>query len=211
MRFETESCRRLLSVSAIAALLLLTGIPEVSALTDPAACDPPFTREQVRDRARQRDDPSMAGELLLSFLSERYDIELSVLESFVEEGYTPGQLRIALQLAADSAKTLEEILARAGGSEDPRWGQVAFELGLRPGVGGNPGPGPGVGEGQGGPGPGPQAGDGEGGSGPGPWTQAGEGGPGPGTQNREGEGNPEPGQRTREGEGGSGGRNKGGH
>jgi len=78
-------------------------------------------------------DPDLTGAAMLEDLSLKYDIDISILEGLVADGYSPGGLRFALQLAEASGSTLDEVLALSGGSETPEWGTVASALGIQPG------------------------------------------------------------------------------
>lgn len=72
-------------------------------------------------------------EALLLKLQSTFKIELQVLEGYVAQGYSPGQLWLALEIARERTMGLDEALVLAEGSDGHGWGLLAQKLGIDPG------------------------------------------------------------------------------
>jgi len=80
---------------------------------------------------------NQAGEVdltaLLTSLSIRYSVELTVLRDLSAQGYEPGQIWLALEITAASDTTLPDALVLAGETEGHGWGLLAQTLNIKPG------------------------------------------------------------------------------
>jgi hypothetical protein len=70
---------------------------------------------------------------LIAKLQIAFGVEAGVLEGYLAEGYSAGQLWLALEIAREGALTLEQALVVAGDDEGHGWGLLAQKLGIQPG------------------------------------------------------------------------------
>ncbi|TXT51237.1 MAG: hypothetical protein FD137_59 [Spirochaetes bacterium] len=70
---------------------------------------------------------------LIARLQIAFGVEAGVLEGYLAEGYSAGQLWLALEIAREGALTLEQALVVAGDDEGYSWGLLAQKLGIQPG------------------------------------------------------------------------------
>jgi hypothetical protein len=70
---------------------------------------------------------------LLTRLSETFDVEVEELEALIAEGYSPGELWLALEVSQVSGIALADALLLTEGSEGHGWGVLSKTLGIDPG------------------------------------------------------------------------------
>ena len=70
---------------------------------------------------------------LLTKLSVEFSVDLVVLQDLYTQGYTPGQIWLALEISKASATTLQDAILVAGSTEGHGWGVLAQSLGIAPG------------------------------------------------------------------------------
>ena len=70
---------------------------------------------------------------LLAKLSVEFSVDLVVLQDLYTQGYTPGQIWLALEISKASATTLQDAILVAGTTEGHGWGVLAQNLGIAPG------------------------------------------------------------------------------
>lgn len=70
---------------------------------------------------------------LLTKLSTEYNVALPDLQGLLSQGYKPGELWLALELAKASGKSFTEVIALTKGKAGHGWGVVAQSLGIKPG------------------------------------------------------------------------------
>ncbi len=76
---------------------------------------------------------TLEHEALMIKLQATFRVELRVLEGYVAEGYSPGQLWLALEIARERNMGLNEALVLAQDSDGHGWGLLAQKLGIDPG------------------------------------------------------------------------------
>jgi len=72
-------------------------------------------------------------EQLLLKLSIEFEVEVAVLEGLIAEGYSPGQVWLALEIADYSQISLEEAVLMTDAQDGHGWGNLAQVLGIVPG------------------------------------------------------------------------------
>ena len=72
-------------------------------------------------------------EALLVKLSVRFDVDLALLQDLSAQGYAPGEMWLALEVASSSEISLQDALILTDGSEGHGWGVLATTLGIAPG------------------------------------------------------------------------------
>ncbi len=70
---------------------------------------------------------------LIARLQIEFGLEAGLLEGYLAEGYSAGQLWLALEIAREGSLSLDEALAVAGDDEGHGWGLLAQKLGIKPG------------------------------------------------------------------------------
>lgn len=72
---------------------------------------------------------------LLTKLSVEFSVDLVVLQDLYTQGYTPGQIWLALEITKTSTTTitLQDAILVAGTTEGHGWGVLAQTLGIAPG------------------------------------------------------------------------------
>ncbi|HOI23748.1 hypothetical protein SDC9_16453 [bioreactor metagenome] len=70
---------------------------------------------------------------LIARLQVTFQIEIEVLEAYIAEGYSPGELWLALEIAAETQLSLDEALIVTDGASGHGWGLLAQKLGIDPG------------------------------------------------------------------------------
>jgi hypothetical protein len=70
---------------------------------------------------------------LFARLSIDYNVDLTIIQGYYAQGYTPGDIWLALEVAKASGKTIDESLVLAAGQEGHGWGVLAQALGIKPG------------------------------------------------------------------------------
>ncbi|MDX9784784.1 MAG: hypothetical protein RBT72_08545, partial [Spirochaetia bacterium] len=75
---------------------------------------------------------TLEHEALMIKLQATFRVELRVLEGYVAEGYSPGQLWLALEIARERNMGLNEALVLAQDSDGHGWGLLAQKLGIDP-------------------------------------------------------------------------------
>lgn len=70
---------------------------------------------------------------LLTKLSIEFSVDLVVLQGLYTQGYTPGQIWLALEISKASDTTLQDAILVAGMTEGHGWGVLAQALGIAPG------------------------------------------------------------------------------
>jgi len=74
--------------------------------------------------------PRRDPEAILAELALRFEVSVDVLTPLLEQGYRPGEIHSALEIAASSGKTLDEVIALAGTEVDRDWRSLATSLGV---------------------------------------------------------------------------------
>lgn len=114
------------------ALILLLGVLAAAFAFGQDAPPPGDGLDELDELAEDldtADDPAA----LLARLSASYGVPLADLEAYVAQGYKPGELWLALELAAATDRPLSEVVALAEGRSGHGWGLVAKVLGIEPG------------------------------------------------------------------------------
>ncbi|HUX41587.1 MAG TPA: hypothetical protein VMV83_10520 [Rectinemataceae bacterium] len=70
---------------------------------------------------------------LMAKLSLEFKVSTTTLDGLLAQGYKPGEVWLALELAKASGKSLSDVIALAEGKSGHGWGLVAQTLGLKPG------------------------------------------------------------------------------
>ena len=70
---------------------------------------------------------------LLTKLSVEFSVDLVALQDLYTQGYTPGQIWLALEISKASDTTLQDAILVAGTTEGHGWGVLAKTLGIAPG------------------------------------------------------------------------------
>ena len=70
---------------------------------------------------------------LLAKLSVEFSVDLVVLQDLYTQGYTPGQIWLALEISKASTTTLQDAILVAGSTEGHGWGVLAQTMGIAPG------------------------------------------------------------------------------
>lgn len=70
---------------------------------------------------------------LLTKLSIEFSVDLVVLQDLYAQGYAPGQIWLALEIANASDTTLQDAILVAGATDGHGWGVLAQTLGIAPG------------------------------------------------------------------------------
>ena len=124
--------RKILAFVAILAVAFAAG-QNLVAQTTAQTVDPTKTQD-LEDEITQM---NQAGQedltALLTRMSTQYNVELSVLLDLSAQGYSPGQLWLALEITATSDTTLANALVLVGETEGQGWGVLAQALGVKPG------------------------------------------------------------------------------
>lgn len=92
--------------------------------------------EELADEIEAIDDAAAVDQTaLLTRLSAQFSIELSVLEALSAQGYSTGQIWLALEISQYSGVQLSEAMVNVVsiGSEGHGWGVLAQSLGINPG------------------------------------------------------------------------------
>ena len=97
---------------------------------------------QTTDTADLQDEIAAIDEVanidntaLLTRLSTQFQVDLAVLQDLNAQGYTTGQIWLALEISLQSGKPLEDALVQAASmnASGHGWGVLAQALGLDPG------------------------------------------------------------------------------
>ncbi|MDX9826796.1 MAG: hypothetical protein RBT73_03535 [Spirochaetia bacterium] len=88
---------------------------------------------QEEDIVELEEFDALDHQALMLRLQTTFRIELQVLEGYVAQGYSPGQLWLALEIARERTMGLDEALVLAEGSDGHGWGLLAQKLGIDPG------------------------------------------------------------------------------
>ncbi len=70
---------------------------------------------------------------LMAKLSLEFKVSTTALDGLLAQGYKPGEIWLALELAKASGKSLSDVVALAQGKSGHGWGLVAQTLGLKQG------------------------------------------------------------------------------
>jgi hypothetical protein len=70
---------------------------------------------------------------LITRLQVTFQIDVAVLEAYISEGYSPGELWLALEIARETELSLDEALVITDGASGHGWGLLAQKLGIDPG------------------------------------------------------------------------------
>ena len=70
---------------------------------------------------------------LLGMLSVEFEVDILVLEDLSAQGYTPGEIWLALEISLASEMTLEDAILVAEGTDGHGWGVLAQALDIKPG------------------------------------------------------------------------------
>lgn len=117
----------------IAALALLFGAAR------PAMAQTDMTKDQgaeadLKATLKELDrtaegDPAAA----LAMLAQEFGVDQATLQAYYEAGATPGELWLALEIAATTATPLADAVVLAQATEGNGWGVLARVLGAKPG------------------------------------------------------------------------------
>jgi hypothetical protein len=70
---------------------------------------------------------------LIAQLQITFQIDVAVLEAYIAQGYTPGELWLALEIARETELSLDQALVITDGASGHGWGLLAQKLGIDPG------------------------------------------------------------------------------
>jgi len=70
---------------------------------------------------------------LIAQLQITFQIDVAVLEAYIAEGYSPGELWLALEIARETELSLDQALVITDGASGHGWGLLAQKLGIDPG------------------------------------------------------------------------------
>lgn len=112
----------------LAAIALLLGAAQAaSAQTENAEDDLDETIQQLDQEAEG--DPAV----ILAALAEKFGVDQAELQAYYDAGATPGELWLALEIAANTQTPLADAVVLAQGTEGHGWGVLAQVLGVKPG------------------------------------------------------------------------------
>jgi len=70
---------------------------------------------------------------LIAQLQVTFQIDVAILEAYIAEGYSPGELWLALEIARETELSLDQALVITDGASGHGWGLLAQKLGIDPG------------------------------------------------------------------------------
>lgn len=70
---------------------------------------------------------------LIAQLQVTFQIDAAVLQAYIAEGYSPGELWLALEIARETELSLDQALVITDGASGHGWGLLAQKLGNDPG------------------------------------------------------------------------------
>ncbi|MGB4572882.1 MAG: hypothetical protein WBH97_08670 [Rectinemataceae bacterium] len=117
--------KKMASLAAILALSFVVAQGAFAQTTDEIVLEDEIL---AVDEAAEED----SGAALLR-LSVEFSVELVELQSLTVQGYTPGEIWLALEIQASSANSLQEAVVLAAGMDGHGWGVLAMTLGIDPG------------------------------------------------------------------------------
>ncbi len=104
--------------------------------TTTTTTDSTVTTDDVTDEIATVDSTALLDNTaLLTKLSAQFSVELSVLQDLNAQGYSAGQIWLALEISKQSGATLTDAVKTAAsiGAEGHGWGVLAKALGIDPG------------------------------------------------------------------------------
>jgi len=127
--------RKLLVFAVVLALgfgSLYSAVAQTAETTPVATTDSTGLQDEIAavDEAAQLDNTA-----LLTKLSEQFKVDLAVLQDLNAQGYTAGQIWLALEISLQAGKPLSDALVQAASmhASGHGWGVLAQALGIDPG------------------------------------------------------------------------------
>lgn len=109
---------------SVVAFAILAGIAFASGAYAQDVDDEPIELEEF---------DSADHENLIAQLQVTFQIDVAVLEAYIAEGYSPGELWLALEIARETELSLDQALVITDGASGHGWGLLAQKLGIDPG------------------------------------------------------------------------------
>ncbi len=128
--------KRLFAMMIVLVLGFATVGMMVAQTTDTTTTVPATTTDDLTDEIATVDSTALLdNDALLTKLSAQFGVELSVLQDLNTQGYSAGQIWLALEISKQSGATLADAVTTAAsmGTEGHGWGVLAQALGIDPG------------------------------------------------------------------------------
>ncbi len=124
------------AVSMVVAQTTDTTSTTTSSTPTATTSDPSTTSDDLTDELATMDSTAaLDSTALLTKLSVQFGVELSVLQGLSAQGYSAGQIWLALEISKQSGAPLADAVTTAAsmGTEGHGWGVLAKALGVDPG------------------------------------------------------------------------------
>jgi hypothetical protein len=115
-------------LAVFAALTLLFGAAQAASAQTENADDDLDESIQLLDQEAEGDPAA-----ILAALAEKFGVDRVELQAYYDAGAAPGELWLALEIAANTTTPLADAVVLAQGADGHGWGVLAQVLGVKPG------------------------------------------------------------------------------